>query len=181
MNTVLRGVVVGTLGGVLGAFACGGGAQPGSSTEPVEMARGGQPHAEGRAPVTPAGAPAATGEMAGMPPEIQRFHDTLAPRWHAEHTPRRMADTCGASGRFHAEAAAILDAAPPKGADSPTWTAGGKRLVAAVTELDTACQAHDAAGFESAFEHVHQSFHQVMEAGGAGEPAHDHEPAAPDK
>ena len=29
----------------------------------------------------------------GMPAELTKFHDVLAPRWHAEQGPARMSDT----------------------------------------------------------------------------------------
>ncbi len=170
MKTALIGVL-------LGAIACGGGSPAGSSaSEPLDSSRVNQSHAEGKKP-----APVEQNE-AGMdlPPEIKRFHDTLAPRWHAEHTPQRMADTCGAIGQFHGDATAIVDAAAPRGAEPQAWGSGGRELDAAVAGLDKACQGHDTAAFEAAFEQVHRSFHKVMEAGGTpeGHEAEHHEHAA---
>lgn len=101
-----------------------------------------------------------------MAPEIKRFHDALAPRWHAEHSPKRMADTCGAIGDLHGRATDIADAAPPAGASSSEWAKAGKALEQAVFDLSKMCNAKDAAAFETAFDKVHDSFHRVMEVGG---------------
>ncbi|HEY0190783.1 MAG TPA: hypothetical protein VGC42_06640 [Kofleriaceae bacterium] len=167
--------------GVLIAAGCGGTAPPGgSNSEPLDSSRVNQSHAQGRKPAVEQH----DAEM-NLPPEVKRFHDTLAPRWHAEHTPQRMADTCAAIGQFHTDATAIVDAAPPKAGDASGWASGGRELDAAVAGLDKACQAHDAAAFDTAFEKVHRSFHRVMEAGGASEdhaPAHpEHEASSPDR
>jgi len=145
------------------ALGCGGGAPSGSSTaEPLESSRVSQTHAEGKKPA----AEPTHEEAMNLPPEVTHFHDTLAPRWHAEHTPQRMTDTCAAIGQFHADATAIVDAAAPKGADPQAWASGGRELDAAVAGLDKACQGKDAAAFEAAFEKVHHSFHRVMESSG---------------
>lgn len=106
-------------------------------------------------------------EVAAMPPELQKFHAVLAPRWHAEHGPERIADTCGAIGELRAGADAVV--AAPAGRDAAAWSAGGKQLAEAVAALDATCQAHDAAGFEPAFAQVHEQFHGLLEA---GEPEH---------
>jgi len=112
-------------------------------------------------------------EMAAMPPELQKFHAVLAPRWHAKHGPERIADTCGAIAEFRADADALVAAPAPAGRDTAAWSAGGKQLAEAVAGLDATCQAHDAAGFESAFAQVHERFHGLLEA---GEPRHgDHD------
>jgi hypothetical protein len=108
-------------------------------------------------------------EVAAMPPELQKFHAVLAPRWHAEPGPERIADTCGAIGELRAGADAVVAAPAPAGRDAAAWTAGGKQLAEAVAALDATCQAHDAAGFEPAFAQVHERFHGLLEA---GEPEH---------
>jgi hypothetical protein len=125
------------------------------------------------------------GEMAAMPPEVKKFHETLAPRWHAEHTPQRMTDTCTAIPEFHADADAIATATPPSGAGAADWSASAKQLTDAVAALDATCKASDAAAFEQAFALVHDHFHGLLAAAGesheehgkpgAGEPEHaDH-------
>ena len=105
-------------------------------------------------------------EMDNMPPEMARFHDVLAPHWHADKGPQRMKDTCAALADFHTDADALAKATPPTGANADTWTTATKQLVDAVTGLDTTCKANDATQFETAFDKVHVSFHGLMGAAG---------------
>jgi hypothetical protein len=105
-------------------------------------------------------------EHGAMMPEVAKFHDVLAPRWHAEKGAKRMADTCGAMAEFQANADALTKAAPPAGADGAAWTGKTQELTAAVGALDGTCKANDATAFEPAFERVHNGFHAVMEAAG---------------
>src|SRR5215813_2966271 len=72
-------------------------------------------------------------EMANMPPELAKFHDVLAPRWHADKGPQRMKDTCAAIPDFTAGVTAIAKAQVPAGADATAWTDGAGKLAAAVT------------------------------------------------
>ena len=160
--------LVAVLGLLLAAVGCGGkAADPGM---PSELGRDGQKHEvhEGSQasvkPTDPASEPGEPDEQ-GMPASLAKFHDTLAPRWHAERGARRMADTCAAIAQFHADADAVAAAPPPQGADAAAWSAGGKQLTAAVVGLDATCKANDAAAFEPAFAQVHQRFHGLMEAG----------------
>lgn len=130
------------------------------------------------ATATPAAAPPATpaahdqrdphDEMA-MPPELAKFHDVMAPRWHAEKGPQRMTDTCAALPDLHADADALAKSTPPRAANADTWTAGTKHLVEAVAGLESTCKSKDSSGFETAFGKVHASFHGLLEASGAGE------------
>jgi hypothetical protein len=106
-------------------------------------------------------------EHEAMMPELAKFHDVLAPRWHAEKGAKRMADTCGALAEFHADADALAKATPPAGADATAWTGKTKELTDAVGALDGTCKANDATAFEPAFERVHVGFHAVLEASGA--------------
>jgi hypothetical protein len=108
--------------------------------------------------------PAEHHEMAGMPPELGKFHDVLAPRWHAESGPQRMKDTCAAVPGFTAAADALTKAKPPAGANANAWAAGTKELVDAVTGLKASCDSGGATAFEPAFERVHNSFHALMES-----------------
>jgi hypothetical protein len=98
-----------------------------------------------------------------LTPELQAFHDQLAPRWHAEKGEARRKDSCGAIADFEAKAAAVQSAAAPAGVDAAGWQKAGADLVAAVKELETACGGSDMAAFETAFEAVHRSFHAAME------------------
>jgi hypothetical protein len=124
----------------------------------------------------PVTAGSATHEMKGednMPPVLAKFHDTLAPRWHATKGPERMKSTCDALPDFKAGATTIASSEAPKGANQQAWTDGAGKLAAALEELETECKANDAAKFETAFEQVHVSFHGLLDAAGG-----EHEGAA---
>jgi hypothetical protein len=123
-------------------------------------------------------------EMAALPPEVKTFHDTLAPRWHAEHGAKRMTDTCAAISEFHTGSEAIAAATPPAGVSPASWSASARQLTDAVAALDATCKASDATAFEPAFATVHKRFHGLLEAAGHddhGKPQHgDHgEPEHP--
>ena len=124
-------------------------------------------------------APATTAKMGGgdehanMLPEVHKFHEALAPRWHADKGPKRMADTCGATAEFQADADALVKLAPPAGTDAAAWGTKTQELAAAVGALDGTCKANDATAFEPAFERVHNGFHAVMEASGGGHEKHE--------
>lgn len=112
-------------------------------------------------------------EHANLPPELAKFHELLAPRWHAEKGAARTKDTCAAVGDFAASADALAKLAPPAGADAGKWAASTQDLVAAVGGLKTSCEgAVDDAKFEDAFHTVHVGFHHVLEASGAGGEEH---------
>jgi len=105
------------------------------------------------------------GEMAGMPPELGKFHDLLAPRYHAEKGPKRMADTCGAMADFKAAADALNKATPPAKANVAAWQQENKELAEALTGMETVCKGTDQAAFDQAFEHMHHEFEEIVEAG----------------
>lgn len=121
-------------------------------------------------PAAPGDRPAAADGKAA----VEKFHDTLAPRWHAERGPKRVADTCGAMAQFRSEADALAAAPAPAGADPAAWTDRGKALVESVAQLNIICKTNDPAAFEVAFEQVHTNFHNVMEAGGSGHHEGEH-------
>ncbi len=127
------------------------------------------------APATTPTPTAGGDEHANMMPEVAKFHDVLAPRWHAEKGPKRMADTCGAMAEFQANADALAKSAPPMGADATLWSGKTKELTGAVGALDGTCKANDAATFEPAFERVHNGFHAVMEASGGHKAGMEHD------
>ncbi|HEY5952302.1 MAG TPA: hypothetical protein VIV40_42685 [Kofleriaceae bacterium] len=143
---------------VLAASACGGKKPAPATTTTTQTAEGHEGHEghEGMAGM----------EHEGMPPEMTKFHDVLAPRWHADKGPQRMKDTCAALPEFHADADAIAKSTPPTKANADTWTTGTRALVDSVKGLDPVCKANDAAKFEEAFHKVHESFHGLMAAGG---------------
>src|SRR5437660_1799430 len=76
---------------------------------------------------------------ASRPPGLAKFHDLLAPRWHADKGSQRTVDTCNAIAELKAGADAIAKATPPREANADTWTTGTKELVAAVAELEHVC------------------------------------------
>jgi hypothetical protein len=170
---------------LVAAAACGGAARS-DSTAPFETGRPNQQHAMGHTGTGENGPKDQKGEMGrmektgdmgemDMPPEVKKFHDALAPRWHAEHGPRRMADTCAAIPELQGDAEALVAARPPSGARPDDWAASGRRLGDAVAALDATCKASDATAFEPAFMAVHDRFHAVMAAAGAHHEDHgDH-------
>jgi hypothetical protein len=95
-------------------------------------------------------------------PELVRFHDVLAPRWHAAKGPERIKATCDAVPEFRARAEDVAKATPPDAANADAWAKGTKLLVTAVGQLGDACaQAPDT--FELAFAEVHTSFEVLAE------------------
>ena len=136
----------------LSAAACGGKkTAPATATTTTQPAEAGEEHKE---------------PHAGMPAEMTKFHDVLAPRWHSEKGPQRMKDTCAALPEFKNAADAIAKATPPEKANADTWTAGTRALVDSVAGLEPPCKANDTAKFEAAFHKVHESFHALMAAAG---------------
>src|SRR5512135_900246 len=73
------------------------------------------------------------GEHDEMSPELKKFHDALAPRWHAAKGAQRQKDTCNAVPELTTDADAIGKATPPTTANADTWTAGTRSLVDAMT------------------------------------------------
>jgi hypothetical protein len=111
----------------------------------------------------PAPAPAPMGEqgeMAHATPELMKFHDVLAPRWHAAKGPERMTATCGAIADFSTGADAIAKA--PAG-DPGRWAQEAKELTDAVAAMKIVCETKDVTKFETAFANVHQEFHELLE------------------
>ncbi len=114
----------------------------------------------------------AAGEHGKLTPELNAFHDLLAPRWHAAAGAQRIADTCGAIDQFKAAAAAVGKSTPPVATNADTWTTATRALDAAVEDLAAACSAKADAKFEAAFVKVHDAFHKLMrqaKAAGGGD------------
>jgi hypothetical protein len=137
---------------VLVAAACGGKKTPATSG----------PTGTGAGATATSGA----GEHANMGPEMTRFHDVLAPRWHADKGDKRKADTCASVPDFKSNAAALANSAPPPSAEAASWSTATQELTVAVGGLEAAC-ASSPNDFEAAFERVHTIFHAVMELGEA--------------
>ena len=149
MKTVLMTVSI-------AVAACGGATKRGStsSDDPDSrdraMSHMGGDHQMGRGKA---------GEKHGdeTPPQLTRFHDTLAPRWHAARGPQRTADTCAAIPQLHANAEAIAVAEAPTKGDAAAWSRNGKKLTEAVVALELTCKNKDAEAFETAFARVHET------------------------
>ena len=139
--------------------ACGGGETP-TTTAPAT------PMAEEK----PAAAPEEHGEHGKLSPELDAFHEILAPRWHADPGPQRAVDTCAAIADFKTRAAAVKSAAAPAGAEATAWSEAGTKLETSVVALEAECTAGaaDQAKFDAAFSAVHDAFHHAMELGAGG-------------
>jgi hypothetical protein len=81
----------------------------------------------------------------GGSPAIHDFHEVLAPLWHSDKGPERVAKTCAQAQTLKDKAAATNDA----------------ELVAATAELDAECKKDGRPDFEARFAAVHESFHGV--------------------
>src|SRR5256885_5738409 len=68
----------------------------------------------------------------GMPPALDKFHNLLAPRWHAQKGEQRMKDTCGAIGDFKSGADDV-----GKAKSDAAWTTASKALADAVAGLES--------------------------------------------
>jgi ABC-type glycerol-3-phosphate transport system substrate-binding protein len=100
----------------------------------------------------------------GATPELEAFHDILAPRWHSDPGAERTKQTCDAMDDFKARAQALAGAAPPSGAAPDAWSKAGGELKSAVADLATACSGNAAQDvFDAAFSRVHDAFHAAME------------------
>jgi hypothetical protein len=98
-----------------------------------------------------------------LTPELDAFHDLLAPLWHADKGDARRQKTCGAVPDFKTRAAAVKAAAAPASVDAAAWSGAGAELETAVSGLEAACGGADPAAFDPAFEAVHTKFHGAME------------------
>jgi hypothetical protein len=140
---------------LLSAAACGGKKSAPATTPSTEQAQPHEEHAAGEG-----------AEHEDLTPELTKFHDILAPLWHAAKGPQRIKDTCAAVPQFRTAADAVGKATPPTKANADTWTTATRALVDSVNGLETACKTNDAAKFEAAFHNVHESFHHLMEQAG---------------
>jgi hypothetical protein len=103
--------------------------------------------------------------------EIDSFHETLGPLWHAEHGDKRKADTCGGLGGMKDQAVQIIGRAR---ADHAGWEGNANALSKAIDDLGVVCGG-GAGDFDAAFSSVHDAFHVLMEAamtGHEGDHAH---------
>lgn len=96
-----------------------------------------------------------------FPPALSRFHDALAPLWHARRDAQWAANACAAAGELDRRAQATAQAAPPQGMSAEEYAAGAGRLAAAVTALAEACAAGAQGEVEARMAEVHRAFHVV--------------------
>lgn len=94
---------------------------------------------------TPTGAEAGEHhhDESALPPPVRAFHDALAPLWHSDKGPDRVAKTCTQAASLRAKADATGDA----------------ELIAASTALVTECDNAARPNFETRFADVHERFH----------------------
>lgn len=86
-------------------------------------------------------------EESKLPPAVREFHQVLAPLWHAEKGPDRVASTCAKAPTLKEKATATGDAA----------------LIAATTELVAECAKDGRPQFDARFTAVHEKFHALAE------------------
>jgi hypothetical protein len=103
------------------------------------------------------------GEHHGAPGgPIDKFHEQLAPLWHAPESPKRVTDTCAAAGTLHGLANDIVMAGAGEGT-APDYLDATHKLVDAVAALHKECGTADRKDFAAKFAAVHEAFHAVAE------------------
>lgn len=97
-----------------------------------------------------------------FPPGVSQFHDVMAPLWHAEAGPGRVASTCAQAATLREKAQGIADAAPPAAAeDVAAWQTATRRLIEAASELESGC-IDKSADVESVLAGLHHAFHDLV-------------------
>ncbi len=84
-----------------------------------------------------------------FPKDVDAFHATLAPLWHAQAGKQRSANVCAQAGKLESLAGEI------RKVDT-------KALVASVAVLKAQCNTSPI-NIDAAFSEVHEAFHRVME------------------
>lgn len=102
--------------------------------------------------------------------EIDSFHETLAPVWHAPAGPERSKNACAAVPKMKEQAAAIVGRAR---ADHAGWEGNANALAGAVDKLGAACAA-GATDLDADFGAVHDAYHALMAAAMGKEGDADH-------
>ncbi len=124
---------------------------PASAAEPTVSDSHGEAHE---------GEPEHAHGAAGGP--VDKFHEQLAPLWHAPESPQRVTDTCAAAGTLHGLANDIVKAGAPEGA-APDYLDAAQKLVDAVAALHVECGTAERKEFGARFAAVHEAFHGVAE------------------
>jgi hypothetical protein len=109
-------------------------------------------------------------EHAALPDAISRFHDVLAPLWHAEAGEARTERTCGSIDSLRARVEEVRTTPPPAAAegDPAGWQVATDSLGQSVEELGTECAAEGRPAFEERLAAVHEAFHALAERAHGG-------------
>lgn len=95
-----------------------------------------------------------------LTPELQKFHDVLAPLWHSEDADRQT-KTCEAAPDMLYLAGQVQDATPPEGVVED-WEERVRTFMLAVNQMKEDCK-REGTDFEANFSAVHEAFHKLME------------------
>lgn len=102
-------------------------------------------------------------EHAGMPADVTRFHDELAPLYHAAPGPDRVEAACGAMGDFNELIGNLEQAPPPADVDAVAWGERVGELRGSIGAFGIDCVENDRKEFDARFETLHDSFHALIE------------------
>ena len=136
------------------------------SSRPAEAASP-SPAAHGAATRGPAQRARARARWRSMPPEIAKFHDVLAPRWHAEKGPQRMKDTCAAIPDF-TRAWRAREGVPPTGM-ARRWTNATQAARRRGHRARRDVQGERRRGVRDRVRQAPPEFHGLIESGEGGE------------
>lgn len=128
-------------------------------SEPAKSAEGGHdaPHEHEHGPG--AGHHEEHGDHHGAAGAVKAFHDVLAPVYHAEKTPARTEQACGAVPSFKERSAAV----GAEAGDDAKKKASADALVGAIGNLEKACAEAGRVQVDPSLEKVHDAFHAVVE------------------
>jgi len=93
---------------------------------------------------------------------LEKFQGVLGDRWHGEKGEARKADTCKLVPQLETEATALAGLPPPEKIDTAKWSAGTKALGESVGTLKTACAGKELPAFETAFDGMHATLHDLV-------------------
>ena len=98
-----------------------------------------------------------------LPPAVKAYHEDLAPLWHAEKGPDRVAKTCAQAPALRDKATAITTAPRPENAVEAAWKDRAQDLLTATGELAAACEKEGRPDFEPRFVALHERFHALVD------------------
>lgn len=101
------------------------------------------------------------------------LHAVLAPIWHSEKGPGRVAKACEQAKTMRERAGAVQAAPPPEGANPEGYKAATLELTTTGDALIAACAADGRPDAEAKFSAFHDAFHKVAESSG-GKHEHHH-------